>query len=356
MQNSSMRGGLILVLLLWIESSAALTAEDAARECTSMAGWEVQWTSEKSLVCTNMAGPDGFRNNCNSCDTWRLFVFADGGEDPSPGDDAGAFSTKAGAIYGGHSPCAAGDNLVKCSEWALQTDSPTSSPSASPTEIEAEYEPADEERSLFPGKNLTTVRELCASSDDVVSCYDTADSEGDLVCAWRKSRCWAATNWVPQHPTCSHTPLTGYFCTNGLQCCGTLSTPRCACKIVAPTWAPTLLNSSGGLLGEGGRGGLNPGDDNKVSFFNKAGEFLKEHWIPFAGFGAGLVLLTAGLLVRRSRRKNSASSSKHNKMSSADETLAAISACGTISIGSSEPGIDMWLENPMMLARPPART
>ena len=100
-----------------------------------MAGWRVQWWSSKSIVCTNM-GNDGHKNNCNSCDSWRMYAFQDGAEDQSAGDDAGRYTTKAGTVYGGHSPCRPGNNLVKCGEWTKPTASPTEAPSTrAPTRI-----------------------------------------------------------------------------------------------------------------------------------------------------------------------------------------------------------------------------
>ena len=51
---------------------------------------------------------------CNTCATWRLFVWVDGGTDFAIGGQT--YHTKAGNSYSGHSPLVGGWNLPMCPE------------------------------------------------------------------------------------------------------------------------------------------------------------------------------------------------------------------------------------------------
>jgi len=77
--------------------------------CDSM-GWTVGWIHDVSLICT--APGTSHDDDCNSCDTWRLLVWEDGGRDRIHGGEK--YYTKAGRAYGGHSPCKQGWSLQSC--------------------------------------------------------------------------------------------------------------------------------------------------------------------------------------------------------------------------------------------------
>ena len=73
--------------------------------------WDVARETSGSIVCTKNG--IGWKNNCDSCDTWRLLVFESGSDEHGTGSK----STLAGSYYGGHSPCEHGDNLPLCGYW-----------------------------------------------------------------------------------------------------------------------------------------------------------------------------------------------------------------------------------------------
>ena len=94
-----------------MDKSSAITA------CRNFGhDWSVNKTLDKALVCTK--ANTSWERNCNSCSTWRLLVWENGGwerglsckgyNDPS---------TLAGYYYGGHSPCKCGDNYPTCGRW-----------------------------------------------------------------------------------------------------------------------------------------------------------------------------------------------------------------------------------------------
>ena len=86
-----------------------LDEEKATKACKTM-GWTVGWIGDKSLICT--APGISYDNDCNSCETWRLLVWEDGGRDRLHGGEK--YNTKAGRSYGGHNPCKEGWSLVQC--------------------------------------------------------------------------------------------------------------------------------------------------------------------------------------------------------------------------------------------------
>jgi len=88
--------------------------ELAVQRCSSFgSGWSVVRTSDKSITCAKSPTTSG--SNCDTCDSWRLLVFQNGGTDQSPGGQT--YQTKAGYYYGGHSPCQSGWNLPECGLW-----------------------------------------------------------------------------------------------------------------------------------------------------------------------------------------------------------------------------------------------
>jgi len=85
--------------------------------CDAM-GWIVGWINDAALICT--APGTSHDDDCNSCDTWRLLVWEDGGRDRIHGGEK--YYTKAGRAYGGHSPCKQGWSLQACpGTWTKNT-------------------------------------------------------------------------------------------------------------------------------------------------------------------------------------------------------------------------------------------
>ena len=72
-------------------------------------GWSIKKELATSLICTK--GHVSEDENCNTCETWRMIVWEDGGKDHTCSETV---STKAGKIYGGHPPCTCGDNHLTC--------------------------------------------------------------------------------------------------------------------------------------------------------------------------------------------------------------------------------------------------
>ena len=72
------------------------------------------------MICTK--GSRKWDNNCDTCSTWRLIVWEDGGSEYDKGSifDYQA-STVAGKYYGGHDPCGAknSDTFPICGDWML---------------------------------------------------------------------------------------------------------------------------------------------------------------------------------------------------------------------------------------------
>jgi len=94
-------------------SPPQLTEQSARDACAAWGGsWSVVWTSDRSLICATVSAG----NNCNTCDSWRLMVWENGGTDMSPNGQA--YATEAGHYYGGHNPCVSGWNLPHCDSWA----------------------------------------------------------------------------------------------------------------------------------------------------------------------------------------------------------------------------------------------
>ena len=206
------------------------------------------------------------------------------------------------------------------------------------------------------------------------ACYETVDHEGDEVCAWgNEDGCVAATTKLRKHPICEYTLALGFVCKNGMKCCGSLSVPRCACD-VSSTDAPTSSSEASGATDDDGN--ANDGVASSNKWYNKIGSFVKEHWVPLSGAGAGVVFLLAGALIMRSARSKSSTSSskakkkKKKRKNNHHTALAGVSDemvlswGGTVSIdeddrdriSSAVSEIDMWMENPMALPRPPTRT
>jgi hypothetical protein len=84
--------------------------------CTAK-GWTVPTGGQAAggrLYCTNAVATG---NNCSACATYNMLVWKDGSV---PLYCPGTYTTKAGSVYGGHSPCACGDNLLNCGTWDMQ--------------------------------------------------------------------------------------------------------------------------------------------------------------------------------------------------------------------------------------------
>ena len=92
--------------------------------------WKVRKVLDRALVCTK--GSTRWSQNCNSCETWRLVVWEDGGWDENKGwsrtykgKTTGPFysmSTVAGKYYGGANPCRRGDYFPLCGEWTAPSN------------------------------------------------------------------------------------------------------------------------------------------------------------------------------------------------------------------------------------------
>ena len=79
--------------------------------------WKVDHTTDRALVCTKEN--TRWTDNCHSCSSWRMLVWADGGFEFDKGysrqlDDP---ATVAGKYYGGHEPCNYGNNYPLCGDW-----------------------------------------------------------------------------------------------------------------------------------------------------------------------------------------------------------------------------------------------
>lgn len=81
--------------------------------------WKVDKTTDRALVCTK--GTVTWGLNCNSCSDWRLLVWENGGFELDRFDLDYRYmddpSTIANKYYGGHNPCATGDNYQLCGDW-----------------------------------------------------------------------------------------------------------------------------------------------------------------------------------------------------------------------------------------------
>ena len=155
---------------------------------------------QQSIVCTNM-GNDGHKNNCNSCDSWRMYAFQDGAEDQSAGDDAVGTRQKqvlcmevthhadqgiilSSAENGPSRQHRQRRHLQPVHRLEIQRKSTASTKMALPV-------------SIIPGKNLTRVDIVCAPALSPEACYETVDHEGDEVCAWgNEDGCVAATTKI----------------------------------------------------------------------------------------------------------------------------------------------------------------
>ena len=88
----------------------------AKRACQNFGkDWKVDRTRDRALICTK---DTRWLSNCDSCSSWRMLVWEDGGFEYDKGivlnDDP---STVAGKYYGGHDPCEYGDNYPLCGSW-----------------------------------------------------------------------------------------------------------------------------------------------------------------------------------------------------------------------------------------------
>ena len=94
-----------------MDKSSAITA------CRNFGNdWSVNKTLDRALVCTK--GNTKWNSNCNSCTTWRLLVWENGGwEHKKNYKGYNDPSTVAGYYYAGHLPCKYGDNYPKCGNW-----------------------------------------------------------------------------------------------------------------------------------------------------------------------------------------------------------------------------------------------
>ncbi len=85
------------------------TCSELATDWCEAKGWTVENTGTGSLVCV-APGFDG-GDSCLGCGEYNVVVWSDGGGDPLCSVN---YSTSAGMIYGGHTPCMCADNLMEC--------------------------------------------------------------------------------------------------------------------------------------------------------------------------------------------------------------------------------------------------
>ena len=81
--------------------------------------WKVDHTTDRALICTKGTS---WLSNCDSCSSWRMLVWEDGGYEYNKGTQQGLYqtddpSTVAGKFYGGHEPCEIGNNYPLCGDW-----------------------------------------------------------------------------------------------------------------------------------------------------------------------------------------------------------------------------------------------
>mmetsp|Transcript_87338 Transcript_87338/g.154836 ORF Transcript_87338/g.154836 Transcript_87338/m.154836 type:complete len:707 (-) Transcript_87338:94-2214(-) len=98
-------------------TTRVLTQAHAIAAC-GRDGFSFEWSSGNgAIICT--IPPHDWSDACLSagadCDTWRLYVFEEGGSDRSHGDEL--YETRAGRFYCGHDPCMAGWNLALGGTW-----------------------------------------------------------------------------------------------------------------------------------------------------------------------------------------------------------------------------------------------
>jgi hypothetical protein len=87
----------------------------AQADCESR-GWDVVgvYPAEGTVVCTT--GGVSVYSNCDNCDVYNIYAWTAGAREQVCLDDGytGASNAEAGMIYGGHSPCECGPNLLDC--------------------------------------------------------------------------------------------------------------------------------------------------------------------------------------------------------------------------------------------------
>jgi hypothetical protein len=98
-----------------------LCSEVAREHCEEVRGWQVVaiYGAEGTLYCT----PDGRgpENNCDTCGVYGIYVWKDGApEHFCPEDGTFIYTTRAGEIYSGHTPCICGNNVSYCGSWDMQ--------------------------------------------------------------------------------------------------------------------------------------------------------------------------------------------------------------------------------------------
>ena len=89
----------------------------ARRACQNFGNdWKVDHTTDRALVCTK---DTSWTSNCDSCSSWRLLVWADGGFEHNKSDSRQPDDplTVAGKYYAGHKPCNYGNNYPLCGDW-----------------------------------------------------------------------------------------------------------------------------------------------------------------------------------------------------------------------------------------------
>merc|ERR1719191_1310611 len=92
--------------------------EAQARMYCSSLGWLVQSKPSSGAIICSKPKRSGVYGNCDSCSTWRLIVFKNGGTDQAPGGQK--YPTKSGHFYCGHKPCKAGWNLPYGGIWKVK--------------------------------------------------------------------------------------------------------------------------------------------------------------------------------------------------------------------------------------------
>jgi len=89
---------------------------DVATEWCRAKGWNVVGPPQGgNLICT--APGVGVGSDCNDCNTYNVVTWANELNDRFCGGPWGAVG---GNVYGGHSPCACGDNLLYCGAFPLR--------------------------------------------------------------------------------------------------------------------------------------------------------------------------------------------------------------------------------------------
>jgi hypothetical protein len=154
-------------------NGGVVTKENAVLSCNLLGGWVVTdvWDGlplDGAIICSR--SPYNGGNNCNGCDSWRLYVFTDGGRDMS--SNAQAYQTVAGKYYSGHMPCAAGWNLQECGSWPTPTPEP---PTPAPLTQAPEVNPYNS-----PSCSGNCMENVCAAQSGELELLVTGSLSGSV--------------------------------------------------------------------------------------------------------------------------------------------------------------------------------